>query len=458
VAVSVSGPKELGNSRQVQRQFAVELVERLTAAGFQAVLAGGCVRDELLGRVPDDYDIATSATPEQVQELFGRQRTLAIGAAFGVIAVLGPRGCKPVEIATFRRDETYSDGRHPDAVQFSSDRDDALRRDFTINGLFYDPLQDKILDYVGGADDLARRLVRAIGDPIARFREDHLRMLRAIRFTVRLDFQLDPATLQAIRLLAARIVDVSAERIAQELRLMWSHRPASAATQWLHTSGLLAHVWPELGLAANLAGDAAPFTPSVPPWTAALDVLQRLERPQLPLVVAVLAHHALPTGPEAWREQAERIGRRWRLARDEVEQIDWLGRHQGLILQAHQQPWPRVQRVLIDSRIQPLLDWCRAELLTTGRPMDAVQFCEERLKWPEQDLNPPPLVTGQDLLDYSIPRGPWYKRMLDQLRDEQLMGQLTNKSAARERMAELWQVERSASGNPPDEPAGPAST
>ena len=174
-----------------QRRFAVEVVRRLRGAGFEAYWAGGCVRDQLLGRTPKDYDVATNAVPDQVRALFGRRRTLAIGAAFGVIAVIGPQGPGTVEVTTFRRDAPYSDGRHPDSVTFSSAEEDASRRDFTINGLFYDPVEQRVIDFVGGQEDLAQRRLRAIGDARQRFAEDKLRMLRAVRFAATFAFSLD---------------------------------------------------------------------------------------------------------------------------------------------------------------------------------------------------------------------------------------------------------------------------
>ena len=186
-----------------QRRFAVEVVRRLRGAGFDAYWAGGCVRDQLLGRTPKDYDVATSATPEQVRELFGHRRTLAIGAAFGVAAVIGPKGSGTVEVTTFRRDAAYSDGRHPDSVTFSSAQEDAARRDFTINGLFYDPIERRVIDFVGGQEDLAAKRIRAIGYARDRFAEDKLRMLRAVRFTAAFAFTLDTDTWAAIAEMAA---------------------------------------------------------------------------------------------------------------------------------------------------------------------------------------------------------------------------------------------------------------
>src|SRR5438874_6755264 len=194
------------NHAMTDRAFATDVVRRLKEAGFEALWAGGCVRDQMLGREPDDYDVATSARPEQVQALF--RRTVAVGVSFGVVEVLGPRtpdGPLKVQVATFRRDAAYSDGRHPDAVTFSTAREDAERRDFTINGMFFDPLEERVIDYVGGEADLKAGIVRAIGDPLQRLTEDKLRLLRAVRFAARFAFTLDPTTAAALKSMADEI-------------------------------------------------------------------------------------------------------------------------------------------------------------------------------------------------------------------------------------------------------------
>src|SRR5437773_6759644 len=199
------------NAELTERDFAVQVVRRLRDAGHEALWAGGCVRDELLGLVPKDYDVATDARPEQVRRLF--RRTVAVGLSFGVVEVLGPpgeAGLLKVQVATFRSDVSYSDGRHPDEVVFASPQEDALRRDFTINGMFFDPLDNQLIDYVGGQEDLQAKLLRAIGDPTARFAEDKLRLLRAVRFATRFDLTLDPATEHAIRAMADQVTVVSA--------------------------------------------------------------------------------------------------------------------------------------------------------------------------------------------------------------------------------------------------------
>ncbi|MDX1946089.1 MAG: CCA tRNA nucleotidyltransferase, partial [Pirellulaceae bacterium] len=254
------------------REFATDVVARLRAAGYEALFAGGCVRDQLLGITPKDYDVATSATPDQVRDCLGHRRTLPIGASFGVITALGPRGAGQVEVATFRRDAGYSDGRHPDSVSFTTAEQDALRRDFTINGMFFDPVASQVIDYVGGQDDLARGVIRAIGDPAQRIAEDKLRMLRAVRFAARFDFALDEGTLAAIRRQASELVIVSAERIAAEMRLMLIHPNRARAAAMLHVAGLLEVILPEaLGLLPDEPW--SPESAADTPWRRSLHIL-----------------------------------------------------------------------------------------------------------------------------------------------------------------------------------------
>jgi poly(A) polymerase len=231
---------------RLQREFAVDVVAKLRAAGFEAYWAGGCVRDQLLGREPKDFDVATDARPDEIRGIFGFRRTVAVGEAFGVIKVVGRKPEGEVEVATFRQDASYSDGRHPDSVRFSTPEADAQRRDFTINGLFYDPLDDRVIDFVGGQEDLARRMVRAIGDARARFAEDKLRLLRGVRIAATFDFTLEPATRDAIKAMADQITVVSAERIAAEMRLMLVHPRRARALELLRELGLLKIILPEV--------------------------------------------------------------------------------------------------------------------------------------------------------------------------------------------------------------------
>ena len=226
-----------------QREAATGIVRRLRSEGFSAYLVGGCVRDMLMGIAPKDYDVTTGATPDEVLRLF--PDALTVGAQFGVVIVPHPAG--NVEVATFRSDGAYADGRHPQEVRFSqTPQEDVRRRDFTVNGLLFDPLSEQVLDFVGGQADIHAHRLRTIGDPIQRFQEDHLRMLRAVRFTARFAFKLDPAALEAIRELAPRIHGVSAERVRDEIVKILTEGPARAGFELLDESGLLPEVLPEI--------------------------------------------------------------------------------------------------------------------------------------------------------------------------------------------------------------------
>ena len=267
-----------------EREFAISVVRRLQEAGHQALWAGGCVRDERLGLVPNDYDIATDARPEDVKRLF--RRTVAVGISFGVVEVLGPRE-RPelrVQVATFRSDVSYSDGRRPDEVIFSSPKEDALRRDFTINGMFYDPLHDRLLDFVGGREDLDKRVLRAIGDPVVRFTEDKLRLLRAVRLATRFDLTIDAATAAAIRSMAPEITVVSAERIAQELRQLLEHAQRARGMNLLFELGLVHAILPELAPMKGLA-QGLPSAPTGDLWDHVMRVLEG--RPAVTLTTTV---------------------------------------------------------------------------------------------------------------------------------------------------------------------------
>lgn len=387
----------------------MEIVAKLRAAGFEAYWAGGCVRDEILGRHPKDYDVATGATPEEIRHLFGFGRTLAIGAAFGVITVLGPRGAGQVEVTTFRRDARYSDGRHPDAVVFSSAEEDASRRDFTINGLFFDPMGNRVIDYVGGQEDLKRGLVRAIGLAEERFTEDKLRMLRAVRFAATFQFALEESTQAAIRRMADEIRVVSPERIAMEMRRMLVDVHRGHAIRLLVETGLHAVVLPEIE-----AGDVL---------ERRLAVIERLAEPEFPLALAGLL-------AEAGEETAEVVGRRWRLSNKETERTGWLVTHRDALRGAAARPWSSVQRVLAHDGAADLVALFEATLRAGGEPLDDVDWCRQRLARPREELDPPPLLTGDDLRLHGVRMGPIYRELLEKLRDAQLDGHVRSRAEA----------------------------
>ncbi|MGW8258232.1 MAG: CCA tRNA nucleotidyltransferase, partial [Thermoguttaceae bacterium] len=292
-----------------QRRFAVDAVTKLRQAGFEAYWAGGCVRDQLLGRTPKDYDVATNATPDEIRKLFGHRRTMGIGAAFGVITLRGPKTAGMIEVATFRKDAAYSDGRHPDQVTYSSAREDAKRRDFTINGLFYDPLKNQVIDFVGGQDDLAKRVIRAIGEPRHRFDEDKLRMLRAIRFSAAFDFPLEKETFEAIRSMAAQIKMVSPERIAAEMQRMLVDQSRVKSIELLLSTFLAAEVLPEIVAENNDQTERL---------RQSLIVFGKLKQPSFALALAALLHNLVdPAGVEI-------VCRRWRLSNTTTNRAVWL--------------------------------------------------------------------------------------------------------------------------------------
>jgi len=415
-----------------QRRFAVEVVRALRAKGHAALFAGGCVRDQLLGHAPTDYDVATDAAPEQIRALFGPRRTLPIGAAFGVIAVVGPKPAGIVEVATFRRDLGYSDGRRPDAVQFCTPELDAQRRDFTINGMFFDPLADRVIDYVGGQADLAAGIIRAIGEPAERFAEDQLRLLRAVRFTARFGFQLDPRTQRAIAELAPKIVNVSAERIAAELRAMLALPRRAQAVTLLRETNLLDAIfseWPQY--LAKPGGEAA--------WKTTCGQLAALSAASFPLALAVLlaplSNDTASTLSVAARETARKIGKRLKLANDEIDSIEWLLEHTHDLNDARNQKWSRLQPLLIHPCAAELVDWH----MVSGalQAADDAEFCRQKLALPRAALDPPPLVTGRDLIARGLKPGEEFARLLAAARAAQLDGEVNSTDEALDLLARM---------------------
>jgi tRNA nucleotidyltransferase/poly(A) polymerase len=406
-----------------QREFALEVVQKLRAAGFEALWAGGCVRDQLLGLAPKDYDVATSAKPDDIRTLFGHKRTLAIGASFGVITVLGRRHQGQIEVATFRTDAEYSDGRHPDSVHFTTAEHDAERRDFTINGLFFDPVQDEVVDYVGGRDDLSRKLIRAIGDPRLRLAEDKLRMLRAVRFAATFGFTIEPATLAAIQSMAAEVTTVSAERIGAEIRRMLLDPRRAVALDLLRETRLLPHVLPEV--AALDASD----------WSDARRVLAALSEPTLATALATLLLHS--DDPQA----AGNLGRRLRYTNREVERTNWLLAQLPIVREAPQIFWPRLQRVLVHDGAQELIALYSA---IAGPEDAALAVVRERLAWPPEKLNPPPLIDGSDLIGHGLSPSPDFARLLEAVRDAQLHGEIESRLGAMTLVQRILDGERTA--------------
>lgn len=392
------------------RQFAIKVVQSLQQAGYQALWAGGCVRDAQMGSEPKDYDVATVATPDQVREVFGNRRTLAIGAAFGVITVLGPQTADPIEIATFRRDGGYSDGRRPDKIEFTDAREDAQRRDFTINGMFFDPINDEVIDFVGGQADIQQKCIRAIGDANQRIEEDKLRMLRAVRFAATLGFEIEPATMDAVVANAPGINLVSGERIGAELRRMLAHPNRRSAVQLLRASGLL----PELiSNSERLVGDELA-------WDARLEALQRLEVQDFATSLSVWLDRLFED------EGVGPLFERWKLSNDERKRIEWILKHRETLANADELAWSQVQR----SLLSPHVEFALAMLVAIEPQSSAVAFCRERLGWPVNELDPAPLLSGADLIELGITPGPDFKAILNRCRQMQLDGEIGTRTEA----------------------------
>jgi tRNA nucleotidyltransferase/poly(A) polymerase len=398
------------------RDFAAGVVRRLRDAGHETYWAGGCVRDELLGRMPADYDVATAATPEQVRAIFGRGRTLAIGASFGVITVLGPKPAGQVEVATFRADAAYTDGRHPAGVTFCSAREDAQRRDFTINGLFLDPLTGDVHDFVDGRRDLADGIVRAIGVPAMRFGEDHLRMLRAVRFTAFFGFVLEAETRAAIEAMAGMVGMVSPERIAAELRAMVSRQGRRHAVELLLDTGLARVVLPEV----------APPAVGEPAWRRAAEIVAACDEPSLPMALATLAETAEPAA-------LGRATSRLRLSTREAREAEWLRAGVAAIEGGpapESRPWSDVQPWAADDRAAALADLLRARAACGRADAARAAWFTERVGRPRAEIDPPPLVTGTDLLAAGVPAGRAVGAALARLRTMQLDGAITTREQA----------------------------
>jgi tRNA nucleotidyltransferase/poly(A) polymerase len=404
-------PEGVASEERAQRDWAVQVVSRLRAAGYEAYWAGGCVRDQLLGRAAKDYDVATNARPDEVRAVFGRRRTVAVGAAFGVIAVLGKKGWDPIEVATFRSDGEYRDGRHPESVRFTDARHDAQRRDFTINGLFYDPIKDQVIDYVDGRSDLRARRIRAIGKPQDRFHEDHLRMLRAVRFATTLEFELDADTQQAIAQLASHITTISAERIGAELGKILTHPQRSRGAELLVDTRLLEPLLQELGEARKTDPRA---------WEEMLRRGRRLGETTLACGLACWLAGLVPA------QSAPPIARRLRWTNKQGQRAEWLLAALPYLADPGT-PWPQLQRLLVHDGSAELMTLATAEL---GDEHPAIVRCREKLQMPHHQLDPLPLVSGNDLIAAGIVPGRHFTALLEFIREEQLDGRLHTRTQA----------------------------
>ena len=424
----------------------LEVLRILRENGHEALLVGGCVRDLLLGRKPKDWDVATDALPDRIEALF--PKTVAVGKAFGIIAVVCDDG-STVEVATYRADSPYADGRHPSTVAFTNAREDALRRDFTVNALFLDPATGDIRDYIGGRADLDARVIRAIGDPETRFKEDHLRLLRAVRFAVVLGFSIEPATFAAIQKLAPQIHRISAERIRDELfRLLTEAPQAGQALQLLRDAGLLKEILPEI---EALVGVEQPpeFHPEGDVFTHVKLMLDAMPpHPSLRLALAVLLHDVgkpptanfatLPDGTQRWRfenhapvgaEMARAILERLRAPNALVDDVGAIVAGHMRIADADKMRPPKLRRLIGAPTFDDELELHRLDCLSSHAILDVYEFLKaKQAEFAAEPVLPPPLVTGRDLIALGHAPGPQFAQLLRDAYDRQLEGE-TDKAA-----------------------------
>jgi poly(A) polymerase len=427
------------------RELAGQICATLLKAGHQAYLVGGCVRDLLLDREPADYDVATDAHPERVLELF--PGSLAVGAQFGVIVVV--EDSTEVEVATFRSDIGYSDGRHPDSVVFSkSAEEDVRRRDFTINALLLEPATGKVFDYVGGREDLRAGVIRAIGDAEARFREDKLRMIRAVRFAARFGYAIEPTTRAAIVNLAAEVKVVSAERLRDELTKLLTEGAARRGFELLDETRLLPALLPEI---ANMKGVDQPpqFHPEGDVWIHTLLMLEKLPAGASPtLAWGVLLHDVgkpptftPPKSPEdrirfdyhveVGTRMAEEIFRRFRFSNEDTGQVMALVANHLRFKDVPQMRASTLKRFVRLERFEEHLELHRLDCLSSHRILDSYEFVQRFIaETPPEEVRPPRLLSGEDLIQMGFSPGPLFKEILQMVEDAQLEGRIRNHEEA----------------------------
>jgi len=421
--------------------LANEIAHTLRSHGFQALLVGGCVRDLLLNRPPKDWDVASDARPDQILNLFPDANL--VGAKFGVVLVRN--GGAQVEVATFRTDGVYEDGRRPKDVHFETRPSaDAARRDFTINALFLDPANGKVLDFVGGRDDLNSQIIRAIGDPEARFREDHLRLLRAVRFAARLAFRIDPATAHAMRKLAPEVRTVAPERVRDELTRILTEGAPSRGFELLDACGLLEHVLPEV---RAMQGVEQPpeFHPEGDVWVHTLLVLDKLDRPSPTLAWGALLHDVGKPATfqrtpdrirfnghvEAGVEIAHHILNRLRFSREDAEQILALIANHMKFKDAFDMRESTLKRFVRQPAFDEHLELHRVDCLSSNGYTDTYEYVKTRLETlSENALKPAPLITGHDLIERGYEPGPLFSEILHAVEDAQLEGTLDSAEEA----------------------------
>ncbi len=430
-----------------KRILARKIVETLRASGFRAFWAGGCVRDMIMGTAPTDYDVTTDARPEDIVSLF--DRTVPVGEKFGVVLVI--RGGDPFEVATFRGEADYRDGRHPENVYFTDEREDVNRRDFTINGLLYDPVGNEVLDFVGGRSDIEKRLVRTIGDPHRRFSEDSLRLLRAVRFAAGLGFDLEEETRQALIEAAPSIDRISRERIRDELLKILKGRAPARGFRLLRETGLLVHILREVDAMAGVP-QPPEFHPEGDVFDHTMIMLELMQDPSEELALAVLLHDI--GKPETYEvkdrirfnshdavgaEMAEEILDRLRLPRKTVKKVSAMVRNHLRFMNVKNMRKSTLKRFIKDPDFEDHLELHRLDCLASHGDLSAWEFCRQKMaEHAEEVVPPPPLVGGRDLIEMGYEPGPIFSTILTDVQDRQIEGIITTREEAVRHIEETY--------------------
>ncbi len=427
------------------REFATDIIRRLREAGYVGYIAGGAARDESLGLIPKDYDVATDCRPEQLMQLFPDAGAAQVGAHFGIVIVR--REGLTVEVATFRSDGSYSDGRRPDQVTFENDpRQDVLRRDFSINGLLLDPMTDQVIDHVGGLKDLADGVIRAIGNPVDRFREDHLRMLRAVRFAARFDFMIEPQTMYAIQGMASEVRTVSVERTRDELSRILIEGGACKGLKLLYAAHLLDHILPEM-LALRDCTQPPEFHPEGTVWQHVLKILGEMGKPQsLEVALACLLHDigkpATRTVDETGRirfsghaeigsSMTREILSRLKFPNAVIEQVSSMVLQHMKFHRATEMKRSTIKRLAQAHNFPDYLELARLDSLGARGDLTEYNYFRDRLaEMPPEVIRPERILTGVDLINLGHKPGPGFKAALQAVEDAQLEEAITTKDEA----------------------------
>jgi poly(A) polymerase len=439
------------NTPVTARERAVSIVERLRQEGYEAYFAGGCVRDMLLDKPPQDYDIATSAHPEDVQALF--EETIPVGAQFGVILVLIEG--QPFEVASFRHDGPYLDGRRPSQVRYGSLEEDVRRRDFTVNGMVYDPIAGTVIDLVDGREDLKQRRIRAIGDAQRRFEEDRLRMIRAVRLAASMNFTIENSTFAAIQRLAPTIRDIAWERIGDEVTRILTEGGARRGFEMLDESGLLKVLLPEID-ALKGTWQSPDFHPEGDVFKHTMLLLSHLEAPSESLAYGCLLHDVAK--PLCFRQDGERVTfyghtekgaamaeeilKRLKRSRAVGERVSYLVRNHLRHVQAPHMRLSTLKRFLREDGIDELLELTRIDALSSNGDLGYYLFCKERLaSLKEEEIRPAPLLRGDDLIALGYKPGPLFAKILREVEDQQLGGELDSREEALDWVKRNYEIE-----------------